>query len=176
MVSNSLPLPFVCPVAGVSFRQETVTGVMVGSVIVVRRDPENAYDPQACAVYRYDGHQLGYLPRELASRIESHGPWVGCVVDILPGANSTGLRIRVEAERALGEAEDIDPTVPDVLDDDQPWKVYSKSGRLLGRYLGSEDNLVKVAAGHATALYPHSLVEIRPVEISDEQSAASALL
>ena len=38
-----------------------------GSPLVLRRDPENAYDPNAIAVDTPGGEQLGFVPRELAA-------------------------------------------------------------------------------------------------------------
>lgn len=40
-----------------------------GSALVLRRDPGNAYDPNAIAVETADGAQLGFVPRELAARV-----------------------------------------------------------------------------------------------------------
>jgi hypothetical protein len=40
--------------------------------LVLKREPENPVDPQAVAVYRRDGFQLGYLRSELAQSVSQH--------------------------------------------------------------------------------------------------------
>ena len=70
--------PIQTRVAGVSFenrdgslRQTYVRQVSKGDALVLRREPENPFDPHAMAVDWADAdgrpHQLGYVPRSLAA-------------------------------------------------------------------------------------------------------------
>jgi single-stranded-DNA-specific exonuclease len=61
---------FNTKVVGVSFegRQDVVAGMRAGAALELRRDPKNAYDPNAIGVW-YGALQLGFLKREIAQRI-----------------------------------------------------------------------------------------------------------
>ena len=43
--------------------------VAPGRALLLRRDPENAHDPNAIAVHANDGQQVGWVPRELAAEL-----------------------------------------------------------------------------------------------------------
>ncbi|HTD33093.1 MAG TPA: DEAD/DEAH box helicase, partial [Candidatus Elarobacter sp.] len=61
---------FNTKVVGVSFegRQDVVAGMRAGAALELRRDPKNAYDPNAIGVW-YGALQLGFLKRKIAQRI-----------------------------------------------------------------------------------------------------------
>jgi single-stranded-DNA-specific exonuclease len=61
---------FNTKVVGVTFegRQDVVGGVRAGAALELRRDPGNAYDPNAIGVW-FGALQLGFLKREIALRI-----------------------------------------------------------------------------------------------------------
>ncbi len=61
---------FNTKVVGVTFegRQDVVAGVTDGAPLELRRDPGNAYDPNAIGVW-FGALQLGFLKREIALRI-----------------------------------------------------------------------------------------------------------
>jgi single-stranded-DNA-specific exonuclease len=61
---------FNTKVVGVSFegRQDVVAGVRPGAPLELRRQPDNAYDPNAIGVW-LGALQLGFLKREIAARI-----------------------------------------------------------------------------------------------------------
>ena len=58
-------------VVGVTFgnRQATIQQLSVGTAVTLRREPDNAYDPNAIRVERSDGAQIGYIPRALAATL-----------------------------------------------------------------------------------------------------------
>ncbi len=60
-------------VVGVTFegRQEVVARLQQGDRVWLDREPDNAYDPNAIAVCRSNGEQIGFLNRNLAGRIVS---------------------------------------------------------------------------------------------------------
>jgi single-stranded-DNA-specific exonuclease len=61
---------FNTKVVGVTFegRQDVVGGVREGAALELRRDPGNAYDPNAIGVW-FGALQLGFLKREIALRV-----------------------------------------------------------------------------------------------------------
>jgi len=61
---------FNTKLAGVSFegRQDVVAGVRAGAALDLRRDPQNAYDPNAIGVW-FGNLQLGFVKRGIAARI-----------------------------------------------------------------------------------------------------------
>lgn len=50
-----------------SSRQEILTRCQEGELLVFVREPDNEYDPNAIAVCRFNGEQIGYLDRDLAA-------------------------------------------------------------------------------------------------------------
>lgn len=52
---------------GGSHRQDIIADCCEGEAIILIREPENRYDPNAVAPYRQSGDKIGYLPREWAS-------------------------------------------------------------------------------------------------------------
>ena len=62
---------FSTKVVGVTFGncQATIQQLSVGAAVTLRREPDNAYDPNAIRVERGDGSQIGYIPKELAANL-----------------------------------------------------------------------------------------------------------
>jgi hypothetical protein len=58
-------------VAGVTFegRQSVIARLSIGENILLRREPNNPYDPNAIRVECQDGWQIGYLNRHLAAML-----------------------------------------------------------------------------------------------------------
>jgi single-stranded-DNA-specific exonuclease len=97
---------FNTKVVGVSFegRQDVVAGLRVGETVELRRDAENAFDPNAIGIY-YGVLQLGYLKRPIAQRIAPNidaGERYTAEVTAITGGGSRsfGINIYVTRERA----------------------------------------------------------------------------
>jgi len=167
-----MPFPFVAPVRGVSFHQDVVRGVEVGTQLEVVAEPENEFDANACAVL-VDGEVLGHLPRELAGRLRSSGDlcWSAEVVEVLRGSKATGLRIRLLAPREHTEPlrdeaapAETDECVSDtaVVEAPSTPEVFARSGRRLGRLVEQEAGSVRVRTDDdRIVVYPESLVLLR---------------
>jgi len=107
-------------VAGVTYanrdgssRQEIIQRYQPGEQVFLIAEPDNAVDPNAIAVQRGDGEQLGYLPRPLAERVarllrQGYG-YAAFVAEILePGLtySSYGVRLQiVEASPGMSPEE-----------------------------------------------------------------------
>ena len=50
-------------------RQDVIAKLAKGEPIVLIRDPGNKLDADAVALFMEDGHDIGYLPREIAAKI-----------------------------------------------------------------------------------------------------------
>jgi len=180
-VMRTMPFPFVTPVKGVSFHQDVVRGVEVGTRLEVVAEPENEFDANACAV-RVGGETLGHLPREIAGRLRSSGElcWAAEVVEVLRGSKATGLRIRLLAPQApedpaesrrikSGERADernaaVSGSVVETVDDDASVvpEVFARSGRRLGRLVQQVEGSVRVRTDDDRIVaYPESLVLLR---------------
>lgn len=177
-----MPLPFVCAVAGVSFHQDEVLMTAVGQVVVVRHQPDNAYDTNACSVTTTGGAELGHLPAALAARLVGTRPdeaqWAGRIEEVLSG-QTWGLRIAVgipddDAEDAsprpappgaaegAAEPDTGDRIIPDEASPEETaptQEVRARSGRSLGVWVGEDEGKVVVrnAAG-IEIRYPAELV------------------
>jgi single-stranded-DNA-specific exonuclease len=103
---------FNTKVVGVSFegRQDVVAGLEEGAALELRRQPDNAYDPNAIGVW-FGALQLGFLKREIAAHVapnidggERYTAEVTAVTG--GGTRSIGVNIYVsrvrEAVRAAG--------------------------------------------------------------------------
>jgi single-stranded-DNA-specific exonuclease len=111
---------FNTKVVGVSFegRQDVVAGVHEGARLELRRQPDNAYDPNAIGVW-YGSLQLGFLKRPIAARIapnvDSGERYTAEVTAVTGGGTSAGggarslginiyvTRVRDAAARAASE-------------------------------------------------------------------------
>lgn len=166
---RKMPFPFVAPVKGVSFHQDVVSGVEVGTHVEVVAEPENEFDANACAVY-VNGEIIGHLPREIAYRLRLSGElcWSAEVVEVLRGSKATGLRIRLLAPHAesasipvacMQSANDSGQAGAD--DDVAPaaTEVFARSGRRLGQLVEQSQGTVRVRTDDDRIVtYPESLV------------------
>ena len=170
-VMRKMPYPFVAPVKGVSFHQDVVRAVDVGTPLEVVAEPENEFDANACAVLS-GGEVLGHLPREIAGRLRADGDvcWSAEVVEVLRGSKATGLRIRVLAPcPARTPAESLPAKMVSVVDlpsDDArsaavTREVFARSGRRLGRLVETVDATVRVRTDDDRIVtYPQTLVRL----------------
>lgn len=83
--NDGLPLPFIrevflmeCHVAGTSYQnlKEAEPGLVSGSVLIFKREPENLYDPLAIRIYDEQNNCIGYVPRaknEVIARLMDAG-------------------------------------------------------------------------------------------------------
>lgn len=174
-----VPLPFVSPVAGVSHRQDIVRTLAVGDPVRVQRDPHNPHDANAVKISTIDGHDLGFVPAELAARLvlRPEAAWAGSVEELLR-KQTWGIRVRISAAalptpatataglpaRETGDApaptgtgtRDFVPSGELAVPGAQ---VRARSGRLLGTLATSDGTHVVVVndAGHH-ARYPLTAV------------------
>ena len=126
-------------VAGVSFenrdgslRQTYVRRVKKGDRVLLRREPENLYDPYALAVDWLDADgqscQLGYVPRGLAlvlAPLADGGAHLSAAVARKGGGGLklAGVRITIEVEAPdmpQEQATGLEPAIARALADDGP--------------------------------------------------------
>lgn len=170
----SMPMPFVCPVAGISQYQEQALGVHPGDPVTVLHEPDNPYDANACKVLAGTG-LLGYVPAALAARLVAGGSrWEGEVDQVLSGGECVGVRIRV-----LSVTQDDTQTKEHPCTDELPalaeaspsvppgggpsaltTLVRARSGRVLGEWVSSRPGFVLVRVDEREVEYPESLVLI----------------
>ena len=100
---------FFSKIMGVTFegRQDIVAGMRPGRPLELRRDPGNAYDPNAIGVW-YNQLQLGYLRREIAREIaptiDAGARYVAEVTDVTGGGTrSFGVNIIVRRTDLVAE-------------------------------------------------------------------------
>jgi single-stranded-DNA-specific exonuclease len=102
-------LEFNTKLAGVSFegRQDIAAGLRSGTVLELQRQPDNAHDPNAIAVF-YGRLQLGFLNRKMAEKlaplIDSDGRRYAAEVTAITGGRggrSFGINVRVRREDRL---------------------------------------------------------------------------
>lgn len=101
---------FNTKVVGVSFegRQDVVAGVLPGTALDLRRDPGNAYDPNAIGVW-FGALQIGFLKREIAARLAPNidgGERYRAEVTAITGGGTKafGINIYVTRERVAPRA------------------------------------------------------------------------
>jgi single-stranded-DNA-specific exonuclease len=95
---------FNTKVVGVTFegRQDVVAGVREGAALELRRDPANAYDPNAIGVW-FGALQLGFLRREIALRVAPNidgGERYTAEVTAVTGGGTRSVGINVYVTRA----------------------------------------------------------------------------
>lgn len=154
-----MKLPFIAPVAGVTFHPNAVTAARAGDRVRVAHDPSNRHDACAVAVHNAAGEPLGHLPAAVAAKVVArfgHScTFAAEIAEVVGGrdGHSTGLRIRL-----LGLTGNVGAT-PDGAD---TGTVRSLSGRTLGSYVGSDGDDVLVATDAGNTRYPAHLVTITP--------------
>jgi hypothetical protein len=172
MCMKPIPLPFISPVNGVSFRQEVLHGIIEGDKLTVVPVDDNPHDAMAVEVRTADGEMAGFIPKQLAARLRASGsgPWHGDVKEVLRNDRSWGLRISVSekdpaAVAVLVPAPDVADASDEAVSDEAPKQsreVRAGSGRLLGTLLSMEDGVVVVmSTSGVQAQYPRSVVMIQ---------------
>src|SRR5665213_1466577 len=94
---------FNTKIVGVTFegRQDIVGGVREGAELELRRDPDNAYDPNAIGVW-FGALQLGFLKREIALRVAPNidaGERYTAAVTAVTGGGTRSVGINVYVTR-----------------------------------------------------------------------------
>jgi hypothetical protein len=119
--NQAAPQVIQAKVVGVTFggRQQTIASLSVGTMVLLTREPNNAYDANAIGVGTLDGDQIGYLDRALAATLaaafDRHGsPVSGTAIEIV-GSGSNGYNLGVKIQFELDSA-----NVPVRLPDDLP--------------------------------------------------------
>ena len=58
---------------GTSFdgRQQLIKNLSIGQALILVREPENEYDPNAIAIYNQSDEHLGYVAKETAAKINN---------------------------------------------------------------------------------------------------------
>lgn len=102
--SNSLrTIEYYTKVSGVTYgeRQSYIASLRVGDQLSMRRERQNQYDQNAIALYDSSDRHLGYVPKDLASKlapIMDLGERLEAVVMSITGGNgySYGLNIKID--------------------------------------------------------------------------------
>jgi hypothetical protein len=162
----TVPYPFTCPVRGVSQYPAAVAQTRTGDLAVVRHDPANPYDVNACEVLVRD-ELVGYLPATLAARlVRVARQWEAQISEKLDGAYP-GLRLTVrgplgesDQTRALVNSETgpADTTLPEPRTATR--MVTARSGRILGSFIEEQPGVVVVATPNGRVPYPTDLVVV----------------
>ena len=74
------------PIVGNKFRkideQVAFRNLAQGQDLLLKRDPDNEFDPNAVEVHDLAGHHLGFIPKnmneELAGRLDNNEPYETC--------------------------------------------------------------------------------------------------
>ena len=93
-------------------RQDVIAKLAKGEPIVLIRDPGNKLDADAVALFMEDGHDIGYLPREIAAkiapRLDSGSPVTASVLAVETltsqrGKELLGVRLELTLYKMAGE-------------------------------------------------------------------------
>lgn len=192
MTDRPLALPSIVPVAGVSYRQDTVNTCRTGQQVTVVADPSNPHDANAHAVIDDHGRLLGYIPSALTGRVAAHGQALEGRIHEIVGQETTGLRIeltatcdgervttpsssddalsisdRTDADGASGPAAAAGSPDPQDANGAAARQVMSRSGRAIGRYAGEDGMHVLVDVGERTVRYPAKAVRVVDTEAAN---------
>ncbi len=92
------PLPrraFEVPVRGIKAEGIDLSAVAVGDFVYLKNEPNNPVDIHAVVVLSQDHHKLGYLPKDVACRMDP-AEWDAVVCGVLEfEGKSSGLRLQV---------------------------------------------------------------------------------
>jgi len=124
---NTMAREIETRVVGVTFenRQSVIRRMTVGDRVWLRREPTNAYDPNAIRVETYDGAQIGYISRieaaALARVLDEHGKAVPGVVTFITGSHyydsNLGVRIRFSLPHVSSLPDSLLPNASEIDDD-----------------------------------------------------------
>ena len=125
-------------IVGESYRQEEIKRCQEGELLVLKREPNNKYDPNAVAVLRENGKQIRYISRDDAvwvARIMVDGDEVTARIRMITGGTidkpSYGVVIDINTTPG-GEWEENDAIVDEAL-----------KNEALGRTVSRETNAEK---------------------------------
>ncbi|MBQ9059093.1 MAG: single-stranded-DNA-specific exonuclease RecJ [Atopobiaceae bacterium] len=96
---------FFTKIVGVSFeeRQQVVRSLVSGEALVLRREPDNAYDHNAIAFVRGTGEKVGYLrsqiAQELAPALDAGANYVAHVRQLTGGDAGKSIGVNIEVRR-----------------------------------------------------------------------------
>ena len=96
---------FATKVVGITFegRQAVAEGICEGDELLLERQPDNAFDPNAIALIAPDGSQVGFLRRQIAAalapRIDDGVEYEACVLQVTGGEDGRSLGINVQVTR-----------------------------------------------------------------------------
>lgn len=166
-----LTLPCIIPVAGVSFHQDEVVLLEENQPILVRHNPENPYDANACEVLTISGELIGHAPAVLAAQLVEIGDRFAASIHAVLRGETFGIRLKIvrplapdfKVKGARGAAA-LRQTENGVVSDapvENEVHVFLKSGRLLGALLKQGEGTVQVKSKDGVSLYPEGLVEVR---------------
>jgi single-stranded-DNA-specific exonuclease len=188
---------FHTKLAGVTFegRQDVLARLEVGLPLRIEREPENPYDPQACAVFDPHGRQVGYLNRRLASvlapAIDAGVEYDIEISDITGGepGQSRGVNVLVSRRDAAGaraegpedmaarrtaltllEPEELDAELVASFIGDR--SLHDAQSEALAALAQRENTLVVMATGRGKSLIFH----LHAARIALRDSAASVFV
>jgi single-stranded-DNA-specific exonuclease len=101
---------FHTKLAGVTFegRQDVIARLTSGEALRLVRQPDNEFDPNACAVFDPRGDQVGFFNRRLsaalAPAIDAGALYDVSVADVTGGDDGKGLGVNVVVERRVDQA------------------------------------------------------------------------
>ncbi|MBQ9006654.1 MAG: single-stranded-DNA-specific exonuclease RecJ [Atopobiaceae bacterium] len=108
---------FFTKAVGVSFegRQSVVATLSVGQELLVRREPANAFDPNAMALVTVEGLHVGFLRRQISASLaplvdRTHISYTACVTDVTGGTDGHALGVNVCVTRADDSSDDAERT------------------------------------------------------------------
>lgn len=162
----SLLFPFTTPVRGVSQYSAAVAQANTGDYAIVRHDPLNPYDANACEVI-VNNELVGYLPALLAARlVHTAAQWEGQITEKF-GGEHPGLRISVRGAvpssnvnlNAISEnAQPVDVLLPTPRTPSR--LVAAHSGRILGSFIEELAGVIVVETPNGRVPYPSDLVVV----------------
>lgn len=156
---NALPATFEISAVGVSFHQEDIRLVGVGSFVDIEREYDNPYDANAFRIC-FDGRLLGHVPKVLAKRLANEGVvYLYGMINAVVGETISGLRIQAsraphpgQSERKVAASASV-VSGPDVL--------VRVSKRRVGVLVEEAGDWVSVLSDQGVTIsYPRELVEM----------------
>ena len=100
---------FATKVVGVTFegRQAALGSLSEGDELLLERQPDNAHDPSAIAVFAETGDQLGFLRRQVAAAIapamDAGAEYVAHVLQVTGGEEGRSYGVNIQVERLEDE-------------------------------------------------------------------------
>ncbi|MBN2248250.1 MAG: single-stranded-DNA-specific exonuclease RecJ [Coriobacteriia bacterium] len=157
---------FHTKLAGVTFegRQGVISRLAPGMPLRLERQPDNGYDPNACALFEPFGDQVGYLNRKLAAELapvlDAGVEYDAEVADITGGAEGESLGVNVLIERrggSLGPDEEAARAAVERRSHLAALAPHERDAELVDHFIGDRtlhaaqvDALAHLAAGRST--------------------------